>query len=99
METNLEAKPLRRPWTARELVFVAAIVVLCGALVWEHVARVAGERDARDASSHQSDLAAKWNDSHELADQKWKLDADKKIDQLKSRVIDLENVNRERGGR
>ncbi len=99
METKQDAKPLRQPSMARELALVLAVVLLAGALVWEHVARVAAERDARDASSHQSDLATRRIDSHELEDQKWKLDADKKIDELKSRVIDLENINRERGGR
>jgi hypothetical protein len=76
-----------------------AIFVLAGGFIWEHVARVAAERDARDASAHQSDVATKRIDSHELEDLKWKLDAEKKIEELKSRVIDLENVNRERGGR
>lgn len=99
METDADLKPARRPWITRELGFMLAIVVLAGVIVWEHVARVAAERDARDAGSHQIDVASKRLDARELEDQKWKLDADKKIDELKSRVIDLENVNRERGGR
>ncbi len=99
MDTNLDAKTRRRPWTARDLALVLAMVLIAGALVWEHVTRVGAERDARDVNAHQSDVATKRIDSHELDDQKWKLDADKKIQELRSRVSDLENVNRERGGR
>lgn len=96
MEPSHEVKPPRRPWTARELGLLLAVVALAGALWWERTARLQGDRETRDGASDANTLTTKTINERDILDLKWKLDAEKKLDEMKSRVIDLENVNRDR---
>lgn len=87
-------KPERRPWTARELGLLLVILAVAAALVFERHARQAGDLAAREKASREFHLNEGTLSTVIDADIK----RDKKIDDLESRVIRLENANRKKEG-
>jgi hypothetical protein len=90
-------KPARRPWAPREIVMLLVMVALAVALFLEHRARQAGDLEAQAQASRRADQERSVVSSHQDAAEKFRLETEKKLDELKSRVMDLENDRKKAG--